>query len=74
MDIMDAYKIHHIKQEIYTGNINYSKKCIYCLNNDSNALLIDGSFRKCVKCNKHFKAIIVSDPIKNYNQSIINNK
>lgn len=71
MDIKDAYKVHHIKKDIYSGNINYSKKCIYCLYADSHALLNDGSFRKCVKCKKHFKAVIINEPIKNYNDSIL---
>ena len=70
MDINDAFKIHHIKQETYSGTIKYSQQCIYCTHAESNPLLIDGSFRKCLKCNKHFKALILTKPVKNYNESI----
>lgn len=70
MDFNDAFKIHHIKQETYSGPIQYSQQCIYCSYKQSNALLIDGSFRKCLKCNKHFKANILTQPVKNYNESI----
>jgi len=69
MNLNDAYKIHHIKSDVYSGKINYSTKCIYCSNLLSNSLLEDGSFRKCLKCKKHFRATILSNPVKNYNQS-----
>jgi hypothetical protein len=71
MDINDAFKINNIKKEIYSGKINYSSQCIYCSYNKSNPLLDDGSFRKCLYCHKHFKAKILTQPIKNYNESII---
>ena len=34
----------------------YSNICIFCSNNESVALMSDGSFRKCLRCQKHFKA------------------
>lgn len=70
MDINDAFKIHHINQDTYSGTIKYSQLCIYCSNAQSISLLEDGSFRKCLKCNKHFKALILTKPVKNYNESI----
>jgi hypothetical protein len=70
MDINDAFIFHHIKKETYTGNINYSKMCIYCSHQESSPLLTNGSFRKCLQCKKHFNAIILTEPIKNYNNSI----
>ena len=70
MDINNAFKLHHLKSDIYSGNITYSSQCIYCLNTNSIALLNDGSFRKCYQCKKHFKPKILSLPIKNYNESI----
>ena len=69
MDLNDAYKIHHIKQDVYSGKINYSTKCIYCPNTTSSSLIDDGSFRKCLKCKKHFRATILTQPVKNYNES-----
>ena len=70
MDINDAFKISHVNNEVYTGKIIYSSQCIYCLHIHSDALLEDGSFRKCLKCKKHFKPKILTQPIKNYNQSL----
>jgi hypothetical protein len=68
--IENAYKIEHVNPQIYSGTLNYSKKCIYCSSDESIPLLIDGSFRKCYKCRKNFKATILTSPIRNYNQSI----
>lgn len=39
---------------------SYSKTCIYCSNNESLALITDGSFRQCARCRKHFKAQIIN--------------
>ena len=36
----------------------YSSVCIFCNNQDSIALLQDGSFRQCAKCRKQFRPII----------------
>jgi hypothetical protein len=67
----EAYKIEHVKPLTYTGNILYSKQCIYCLHEDSTALIANdgGNFRKCSKCKKHFKANILNQPIANYKHS-----
>lgn len=70
MDLNDAYKIHHINKDIYSGTINYSKICIYCNFQESSPLLNNGSFRKCLQCKKHFNAIILTNPIQNYNNSL----
>jgi len=37
-------------------NIGFSPFCIFCLCKDTTALINDGSFRLCNKCNKQFKA------------------
>lgn len=68
--IENAYQLEHINPQIYSGTLNYSKKCIYCSSDESISLLADGSFRKCYKCRKNFKAIILTSPISNYNHSI----
>ena len=67
--IEEAYQIEHVHPNIYTGNIRYSKQCIYCSSHESFPLLNDGSFRKCERCKKNFKAIILNEPIKNYKHS-----
>jgi len=38
---------------------NFSSKCIFCTSLDSISLIADGSFRKCNKCNKQFKALFI---------------
>ena len=38
----------------------FSFMCIFCSNPESIALLNDGSFRRCIKCRKDFKAKIIS--------------
>jgi hypothetical protein len=65
-----AYNIEHVNPNIYRGTIKYSKQCIYCSSQESISLLQDGSFRKCNKCRKNFKAHILTNPIQNYNHSI----
>ena len=70
MNINEAFSVPHIQKNVYSGNIKYNTKCIYCLHLKSNPLLEDGSFRKCLKCLKHFKAQIIANPILNYNESL----
>ena len=68
--IDEAYKIEHVHPTIYTGNIKYSKQCIYCSHNESFSLLNDGGcFRKCYNCKKNFRANILNPPVGNYKQS-----
>jgi len=74
MDIKDAFAFHHINKNVYSGTINYKTQCVYCFNPYSESLLKDGSFRKCNKCKKHFKAQIIANPILNYNESTNQNK
>jgi hypothetical protein len=65
-----AYKIHHTNSNTYTGSIKYNPTCIFCSHQISTSLMNDGgSFRRCNKCNKHFRASIVNDAITNYSYS-----
>lgn len=69
--IEEAYRMDHINPNTYRGSIKYSKNCIYCYCDNTLSLLNDGGcFRKCSNCRKNFRAIILSNPITNYNQSI----
>lgn len=70
-DFSEAFKLSHINPLTYKINdINrFSNCCVYCSNNASKSLSIDGSFRQCLKCNKQFKANLLSQPIINYNLS-----
>ena len=52
----------------YKSPIIYSSICIFCKNNDSVALIQDGSFRQCLKCRKQFKSEII-EPINNQQKS-----
>ena len=66
----EAYKIHHITNNTYSGNIKYNMTCIYCKNPSSISLMNDGgSFRQCDKCKKHFKANVINEAINNYSYS-----
>jgi len=48
----------------------YSNICIFCSNNETVALISDGSFRKCLRCQKHFKArVFQAVPNQNQNQN-----
>jgi len=67
--VNEAYKIHHINSDTYTENIKYRPICIYCNNMSSKPLMNDGSFRKCDRCNKHFKSIAIGNAIKNFSYS-----
>jgi hypothetical protein len=67
----EAFATHHINQTTYGGTLHYSTICIYCKHGTSTPLMTTdgGSFRKCNKCNKHFRATILNDAITNYNYS-----
>lgn len=70
--LSEAYQIHHTNKQTYQVNIVYNPKCIFCPSVQSVPLMLNqdgGSFRKCVKCNKHFQASIQSAPIQNYSYS-----
>ena len=67
--ITSAYNIDHVNTNTYRNPVEYDKKCIFCPSTQSEALLQDGSFRKCSTCRKHFKATIMSTPISNYKNS-----
>ena len=48
----------------------YSNICIFCSNNETVVLMSDGSFRKCLRCQKHFKArVFQAVPNQNQNQN-----
>lgn len=66
----DAYKIHHVSHNTYTGSIKYSPTCIYCNNPISTPLMNDGgSFRRCERCKKNFKATTLNDSVSNFSYS-----
>lgn len=66
----DAYKIHHINPNTYTGTITYSPICIYCKNITSHSLMNDGgSFRRCIHCKKNFRANVLNNAISNFSYS-----
>ena len=66
----DAYKIHHIDSKTYGGNLQYVSTCIYCSNKDSTSLMNDGgSFRRCNRCKKHFRAAVKNNAISNFSYS-----
>lgn len=66
----EAYKIHHIQPNTYSGTILYDPTCIFCSHKQSVPLMNDGgSFRQCYRCRKNFKANVVSSPIASYYNS-----
>ena len=68
----DAYKIHHTNSNTYTGNIKYNPTCIYCKYTSSKALMLNqdgGSFRKCDRCRKNFRATVINGAINNFSYS-----
>ena len=66
----DAYKIHHVSSNTYSGPIFYSSVCIYCKNATSMPLINDGgSFRRCDRCRKDFRAIVLNQSINNFGVS-----
>ena len=69
--IEDAYKIHHVDPNTYSGSLIFSPVCIYCKHNASTALMTNdgGSFRRCDRCRKNFKAIVLNQAISNFRQS-----
>jgi hypothetical protein len=68
----EAYNIHHINPNVYSGIVIYSPVCIYCNFMTSIPLmgnLDGGSFRRCEKCRKEFKAKIINNPVSNFSDS-----
>jgi hypothetical protein len=66
----EAYKIHHTNSNTYGGTIQYSTACIFCKNPTSIPLMNDGgSFRRCERCRKNFKATVINDAINNHSYS-----
>jgi len=66
----EAYKIHHIHPNTYSGNIQYSPICIYCKNLQSKSLMNDGgAFRQCYRCRKNFRANVINEAINNFSYS-----
>lgn len=63
----EAYKIHHVNSNTYSGTIKYNPICIYCKNTQSKPLMNDGgSFRQCLYCRKNFRAKVINEPISNF--------
>lgn len=72
--IEEAYNIHHINNNTYMSynNIRYDPKCVFCSFPNSIALMGNrdgGILRRCLRCNKEFKANILSQAIENYTNS-----
>ena len=66
----EAYKIHHTNSNTYGGSLNYSTICIYCNHSTSKSLMNDGgSFRRCDRCKKDFKATILNNAVNNFGYS-----
>lgn len=66
----EAYKIHHTHSNTYNGTISYNPTCIYCKNPNSISLMNDGgSFRRCDRCRKNFKASVMNQAITNFSYS-----
>ena len=66
----DAYKIHHVNSNTYSGTLKYCPTCIYCKNITSTSLMNDGgSFRRCERCKKNFRATILNEAITNFSYS-----
>lgn len=58
--LADAYKYETYSQFMKQMRpYTFSPQCIFCSNNESNALTSEGSFRQCGRCKKQFKAKIV---------------
>ena len=67
----DAYKIHHVNSNTYTGTLKYSPTCIYCKNITSMPLMNTdgGSFRRCDRCKKNFRATVLNEAVTNFSYS-----
>ena len=68
----EAYKIHHINSNTYSGTLKYNPTCIFCNHYTSTPLMLyrdGGSFRRCDKCRKQFRATIVNPAVKNFSYS-----
>lgn len=67
----DAYKIHHVSYNTYTGTLRYCPTCIYCKNPTSTPLMAcdGGSFRRCERCKKNFRATALNAAVNNFSYS-----
>lgn len=66
----DAYKTAHVMTGTYGGTLRYSPTCIFCMCNNSIALMNDGgAFRQCIKCRKNFKAKVINEAVNNFSYS-----
>jgi hypothetical protein len=68
----DAYKIHHINSNTYGGTIQYDPTCIYCKHPTSISLIPHGdggSFRRCERCRKNFRANVINSAVNNFSYS-----
>ena len=68
----EAYNIQHTNKFVYGGSILYSPVCIYCSFNSSVSLMgleDGGSFRRCNRCRKDFRANILNNAVSNYTTS-----
>ena len=69
--VEEAYKIHHINPNTYSGTLRYSPVCIYCRNEGSRPLMANdgGSFRQCGRCKKNFRATVLNESVSNFSYS-----
>jgi len=66
----DAFVTYHIRNDTYGGTIYYNPTCIFCKHNTSTSLMNDGgSFRRCDRCKKNFRAATINKPINNFSYS-----
>jgi len=68
----EAYKIHHVNSNTYSGTLRYQPTCIFCNHNISTPLMNErdgGCFRRCDKCKKHFRANVINPAITNFSYS-----
>ena len=61
-----AFNINNVNPIVYNQNIQCSSKCIYCGNIDTYALMYGHTLRRCNKCRRNFRPIILSEPVTNY--------
>jgi hypothetical protein len=68
----EAYNVQHSNNFAYSSSILYSSICIYCSFDSSTPLMgleDGGSFRRCNRCRKNFRAKVLNNAVSNYSTS-----